>query len=767
MAVSEGFLTSIYAGGDIFRPTFFELIAQEQLMDALRPAVRFVVSVLAERAPPWALPLFSRWETVYSAFLLLLEGHHLRVHGATFAEHFFGLRRQEIASGRRLSPLEVVEAARRRLSAPALSRRQQAASLAVAVLLPWFRSRCEERFREAEGMAVAARGRRELAWLRVYPWVHAANVSAAFGYRLLYLLEQTDAWSPWLHVLGFRLVRHFPEPPSVDSGTKGRVQRLWEAASSAGGASLWSAVYMMQFLQWWYQREHLLQPFRQRKVPPPPPARPPYQDCALPLAPASSADSMALDRGSGARLVLLPQDRTICALCHRVRRNPASSCSGYVFCYPCLVPHIQRFGNCPISGLPMSVEQAQPSLKHCRLSKVYGVCGGNDRNFEDDNWNVFAICRVKVKYMLNFVGISCNVRAVDSAVGGSEFDHLPRAGSLVSRQYEHMRSVSAAGDGFVQLHFGKLTIVRFEQVWMVLGISTLVSQTLDNMDGKQARRTGTSSPLGLMLDHGADALNVNLCSINVMALLQVGDYRAMCFSVWFNSCTSFFFATWEEYQTGSLYLGVFNGPTDGLLIVALSFFVTALAEDQFRFWDAEFAFGISRKFAMTGFYTVCVFGTVLGNLLAVKQAISGLRSERSTRMPFVFALLLTIPFCAVLLGGVLGLFCGWSSVFASEPRLFFWCLGLMFLILVTHLQLAHICGEQYSPWRWTVFAPASVLAISHWALEGRQLLVLRLCTLFLAAAWLHLAVAAIQEMSSILGVAIFSIGAAHHASKED
>ncbi|CAE8734391.1 unnamed protein product, partial [Polarella glacialis] len=218
-------------------------------------------------------------------------------------------------------------------------------------------------------------------------------------------------------------------------------------------------------------------------------------------------------------------------------------------------------------------------------------------------------------------------------------------------------------------------------VWMVLGISTLVSQTLDNMDGKQARRTGTSSPLGLMLDHGADALNVNLCSINVMALLQVGDYRAMCFSVWFNSCTSFFFATWEEYQTGSLYLGVFNGPTDGLLIVALSFFVTALAEDQFRFWDAEFAFGISRKFAMTGFYTVCVFGTVLGNLLAVKQAISGLRSERSTRMPFVSALLLTIPFCAVLLGGVLGLFCGWSSVFASEPRLFFWCLGLMFLIL--------------------------------------------------------------------------------------
>jgi len=28
----------------------------------------------------------------------------------------------------------------------------------------------------------------------------------------------------------------------------------------------------------------------------------------------------------------------------------------------------------------------------------------------------------------------------------------------------------------------------------------------DNLDGKQARRTNTSSPLGLLFDHGCDAL---------------------------------------------------------------------------------------------------------------------------------------------------------------------------------------------------------------------------------------------------------------------
>jgi hypothetical protein len=34
---------------------------------------------------------------------------------------------------------------------------------------------------------------------------------------------------------------------------------------------------------------------------------------------------------------------------------------------------------------------------------------------------------------------------------------------------------------------------------------------LDNLDGRQARRTGTSSPLGELFDHGCDCLAVAVC----------------------------------------------------------------------------------------------------------------------------------------------------------------------------------------------------------------------------------------------------------------
>eukprot|EP01025_Chloroclados_australasicus_P043798 TRINITY_DN4697_c0_g3_i1.p2 TRINITY_DN4697_c0_g3~~TRINITY_DN4697_c0_g3_i1.p2 ORF type:complete len:179 (-),score=14.32 TRINITY_DN4697_c0_g3_i1:820-1281(-) len=45
---------------------------------------------------------------------------------------------------------------------------------------------------------------------------------------------------------------------------------------------------------------------------------------------------------------------------------------------------------------------------------------------------------------------------------------------------------------------------------------------LDCMDGKQARRTGSSSPLGQLFDHGCDALAVFLSVSNIAGSLKVG-----------------------------------------------------------------------------------------------------------------------------------------------------------------------------------------------------------------------------------------------------
>jgi ethanolaminephosphotransferase len=47
-------------------------------------------------------------------------------------------------------------------------------------------------------------------------------------------------------------------------------------------------------------------------------------------------------------------------------------------------------------------------------------------------------------------------------------------------------------------------------LFFTFAIGLFVYQSLDAIDGKQARRTGTSGPLGELFDHGCDALNTTV-----------------------------------------------------------------------------------------------------------------------------------------------------------------------------------------------------------------------------------------------------------------
>ena len=58
-------------------------------------------------------------------------------------------------------------------------------------------------------------------------------------------------------------------------------------------------------------------------------------------------------------------------------------------------------------------------------------------------------------------------------------------------------------------------------VYLFASFSVVFYTWLDCFDGKQARRTGTSSPLGQLFDHGCDALSVNLLLANIGCSLGI------------------------------------------------------------------------------------------------------------------------------------------------------------------------------------------------------------------------------------------------------
>lgn len=120
--------------------------------------------------------------------------------------------------------------------------------------------------------------------------------------------------------------------------------------------------------------------------------------------------------------------------------------------------------------------------------------------------------------------------------------------------------------------------------WLCLlsGMCVFAYQTLDNMDGKQARRTLSSSALGMLFDHTCDVINTCVIGIIMSSALNTGWSTKMFIGI-VSGYIPFYFQTWEEYHLGYMILPVFNGPSEGLLIAVVICLVSALEGPQF--WD--------------------------------------------------------------------------------------------------------------------------------------------------------------------------------------
>eukprot|EP01126_Amoeba_proteus_P056216 TRINITY_DN7043_c0_g1_i4.p1 TRINITY_DN7043_c0_g1~~TRINITY_DN7043_c0_g1_i4.p1 ORF type:complete len:313 (+),score=45.62 TRINITY_DN7043_c0_g1_i4:386-1324(+) len=96
--------------------------------------------------------------------------------------------------------------------------------------------------------------------------------------------------------------------------------------------------------------------------------------------------------------------------------------------------------------------------------------------------------------------------------------------------------------------------------WLILGngLSLFLRQTLDAIDGKQARRTNQSSPLGEFFDHGlCDAIEILFVSFNTAAVVRLGSGPLFFYFVVFGMI-SHFTEMWAIYLTGVINFWYFS-----------------------------------------------------------------------------------------------------------------------------------------------------------------------------------------------------------------
>mmetsp|Transcript_13188 Transcript_13188/g.25073 ORF Transcript_13188/g.25073 Transcript_13188/m.25073 type:complete len:386 (+) Transcript_13188:288-1445(+) len=286
----------------------------------------------------------------------------------------------------------------------------------------------------------------------------------------------------------------------------------------------------------------------------------------------------------------------------------------------------------------------------------------------------------------------------------------------------------------------------------------LIYQTMDNLDGKQARRTGTSSPLGLLFDHGIDAIVVTIGALSLSAIFQLGcTWKTLIF--WMSGAGGFYMASWEEYYTNEFDLPPINGPSEGILLFTALELLTAWK--GVGIWTAEtFVPGVQNNSLFVLIILVGSFFTILGNAGAVYRAE---HRKKHMKVHFLKALSKVLPFVALNALAFLWLRLSKKNIMELHPRLVIWTLGLAFAKLVMLLIVAHMCDEEYHPWRRSIipifFMAAHVcysfIQNNYSSLDEKQIIE----ELFFVSvlAYSHMAYSLVKDCCEILDIYCFTI----------
>ena len=278
-------------------------------------------------------------------------------------------------------------------------------------------------------------------------------------------------------------------------------------------------------------------------------------------------------------------------------------------------------------------------------------------------------------------------------------------------------------------------------VFAYAGFTVFFYLTMDAIDGMQARKTKSSSPLGQLFDHGCDCAITTVFSLLMVNGLGLGaDWRSVALVC--SVQVAFFLSQWEEKYTGTCrtsVAGIF-GVTETQLMLMTQMFVSAYNPNIGATVIVEgWTFANTYVAVYVGFMAlvsvICVAGIVFkhpGSLLELISIIA----------------LNSAVFC-------------WSVVFEMRPDEYVMALlALAFCnsfstIRVIVSSITHGSFPTYQPVTFPFFLLMAARFISGYSYAGKLAL-----AFYLGGLMDHIVktlVKIVNEISSYLGIYVFDI----------
>ncbi|KAI3659471.1 hypothetical protein MP638_004533 [Amoeboaphelidium occidentale] len=246
----------------------------------------------------------------------------------------------------------------------------------------------------------------------------------------------------------------------------------------------------------------------------------------------------------------------------------------------------------------------------------------------------------------------------------------------------------------VAIYIPDLETPSHSWIYFSCALGIWVYSTFDNVDGKQARRTNSSSPLGELFDHGCDALNCCFGAIIQAAGMGLGNSWYAAYVAYLAIC-AFFFSTWEEYHTGILYLGYINGPTEGLVIACTVLIVSGLYGPAV--WKLPLSSILPASFSTalpSNWKIVDALALQMGVLLILMHVPLSLRAVykacKKNNTSFAVALLQLVPFAVWSLASFFWLASPTSVILRKHMLLFIGATGIVFGRMASQIIQAYV-----------------------------------------------------------------------------
>ena len=287
----------------------------------------------------------------------------------------------------------------------------------------------------------------------------------------------------------------------------------------------------------------------------------------------------------------------------------------------------------------------------------------------------------------------------------------------------------------------------------------LLYMILDNIDGKQARRTKSSSPLGLLFDHGTDACTTFFITCGLGAILALETIYQYIL-LWIMIIVPFYLNNWEEYITGVMSLPIINGINEGTFIIVFLECLTGCIGQDYLNKKEYIIFGKHILFNTFISSLACGAGIFFGiiSIFKVRQLESKEKRINALIDVFPFIYFLAGFFCIIYLTD--------SKISENYPQLLLVSFGFQFAKMLGLLQLAHLMGIRYNPYNLVFVLPNLcyiIHSIFYYFSKNQRILYFTIDDLIIIfsivnfLSWLHFVYFCSDEMCKILGIYRFKI----------